>query len=117
MEMPWQCVGSYDVRVQSRQAVVSLGCSQETLFFGQRGGNVCDVPLGSLDISADGLVSGPPCPPYSTMGQRLGTADPRANVFLIVAKWILHLVRYGSLRFFVVENASGIAKRKRGESD
>lgn len=79
-----------------------------------RAGDVTRVPLRSLP-DADALISGPPCPPFSTIGKRGLFSDPRANVLMVVIDWILHLAD-GSLRMFVVENVMGILRRmkKRG---
>lgn len=48
------------------------------------------------------------------MGNQLEAGDPRASVFFHVCGWIIHLARNGSLQFFVIENAPGITKRRRG---
>ena len=61
-------------------------------------------------------VSGPPCPPFSSIGKRLIEMDARASVFVTVAMWILHLVHHGNLTWWVLENVSGIRKRRRGET-
>jgi site-specific DNA-cytosine methylase len=41
--------------------------------------------------------------------------DARASVFVTVAMWVLHLAHHGSLTWWVLENVSGIRKRRRGE--
>ena len=42
--------------------------------------------------------------------------DARASVFVTVAMWILHLAHHGSLTWWVLENVSGIRKRRRGDT-
>ena len=67
-----------------------------------------DVP------SADALVSGAPCPPWSSMGPMKGWADIRARVFLHILEWIRSLCRRG-LKFFILENVAGLRNRSRGK--
>ena len=67
------------------------------------------VELSDLP-TCDLLVAGPPCPPFSRMGQRGDPwADPRAKVLLRIMKWVVHLSRSG-LRCFILENVVGIQK-------
>ena len=115
--MPWHSCGDYDTLVYYKPVLELLGSKPDVIHVGSRAGNVCDIPLSALDTSADGLVSGPPCPPYSTIGKRLCTLDPRSAVFVCVATWVLHLIHHGSLRWWIIENVLGIRKRKHGETE
>ena len=49
----------------------------------------------------DGLISGPPCPPVSTIGVRLGEADARAEVFYVVLRWVVLRAKQKSRFVFV----------------
>jgi hypothetical protein len=40
--------------------------------------------------------------------------DQRSSVFVTVCLWILHLVKFGRLSWFILENVPGIRKRKKG---
>eukprot|EP00969_Alexandrium_andersonii_P123402 5453588-Alexandrium_andersonii.AAC.1 len=51
-------------------------------------GNIFRLPLADLVGEVEGLVSGPPCPPWSSIGARLGSADARSSVFERVVAWI-----------------------------
>ncbi len=54
----------------------------------------CFCPLPSAETLLQGFldveVAGPPCPPWSRMGKRLGTEDPR---FLLHQVWVMTLRR------------------------
>eukprot|EP00972_Heterocapsa_arctica_P018688 2765197-Heterocapsa_arctica.AAC.1 len=59
MEMPWQSVGDFDCNPPLRPALLLLAENPDVVHVGSRSGDVLTVPLGDLDLSADGLVSGP----------------------------------------------------------
>ena len=113
--MPWQSCGDYDVNLDVALPLRVLTRMPETVHLGSRRGDVTSIPLRELDRSCDGLVSGPPCPPFSTIGKRLLQADARAHVFWCVCRWIEELSKH-QLTWFVLENVPGILKRKRDES-
>ena len=64
-----------------------LICSGEQLHCGKIEGDVTRYPLKVLGV-VDGLVSGPYCPPFSTMAKARGFVGPRAVVFLQVVRCI-----------------------------
>ena len=78
-----------------------LGCS----------GDVTKVKVRSVP-DADLLVTGPPCPPFSSIGKGGLFSDPRYKVFKAVLRWIRHLTRK-SLRCFVIENVMGMLRRSK----
>ena len=82
------------------------------LHLGPMDGDITAVNVAELD-DAEGLVSGPPCPPASTMGPRMEEQDSRARVFETVLAWLQELASRQCLRWFVLENVEGILKRKR----
>ena len=81
---------------------------------GDVAGDVSLRDISSLQ-DADALVSGPPCPPYSSIGQLgLGT-DPHSCILEIVGRWAVQLAKRGCLLFFVLENVEGLFKRQAGQ--
>ena len=76
-----------------------------------RSGDVTKVKVCSLP-DADLLVTGPPCPPFSSIGKGGFFSDPRYKVFKAVLRWIRHLTRT-SLRCFVIENVMGMLRRSK----
>ncbi len=53
----------------------------------------------------DGVIGGPPCQPFSTIGKRLGMADPRATTLSDYAE----VVRIVRPKFFLFENVPNLA--------
>ena len=78
------------------------------LHLGRDHGDVMNVGLADLP-DADGVVSGPPCPPWSSMGDLSSWKHKNAKVLLRIAQWIAHLSKRG-LKFFVLENVLGILR-------
>lgn len=50
------------------------------------------------------VVGGPPCQPFSTAGNRLGTKDPRGSLFMDFQK-VISVIKP---RFFIMENVKGL---------
>ena len=118
LRVPWKNVASYDTNVALRPVLERLGDNQAgdpSLHIGKMCGDVMRVSLAELDLEVDGLVSGPPCPPFSSMGHRLHELDPRAHIFLTVCAWIIHLATHGKLSWWILENVSGMKKRRAGQ--
>jgi DNA (cytosine-5)-methyltransferase 1 len=61
-------------------------------------------PSGLSTGEAFAVVGGPPCQPFSTAGNRLGTNDPRGSLFMEFCK-VIQVIRP---RFFVMENVKGL---------
>ena len=114
LEFPWESVGDYDINPALRPALAKFTNAPDKLLVGRRQGSVLNVDVCDLDPETDGIVSGPPCPPFSSMGKRLVELDARSSVFVAVCTWILHLSRKCRLTWFIIENVSGITKRKKG---
>lgn len=80
----------------------------------------CNINIGSThgdmaqvraeDVpNAEGLIAGPPCPPWSLAGKRQGWNDERAKPSKVLFSWLQHLCRRQQpLRFFILENVRGI---------
>ena len=71
MEFPWASSGDFEINAALVDVLRLLTNSPATLHCGPRTGNILNVELKDLDTQTDGLVSGPPCPPFSTIGSRL----------------------------------------------
>ena len=83
--------------------------TQPVLHLGEIHGDLLSVPIHDLTCP-DILLSGPPCPPWAGHGNKLSSSDSRATVYTTVLKWIVHLIRSGSLKIAIVENVVGILK-------
>lgn len=91
----------------------ALGTDLEQVHVGKFMGDICGS--GRVIQPSEGLIAGPPCPPWSILGKRQGSNDPRAAVFRQVLQDIRSLADEGSLQFFVVEDVVGIRQRQIGE--
>ncbi len=105
-----QCVGLYDNAAECGPVVRRvLGGGHGAVHLGPHG-DILRIPESRFP-SANAVVSGPPCPPWSSMGQRRSVDDPRASVFMKVISVIAELAgRVGQCRpllFFVGENVEG----------
>ena len=107
----WLTVGDYEKSAKLGTALATISSDSSMLHIG-RAGDVLQVRLADLDLSADGIISGPPCPPWSSMGKRLREMDSRSCVFLTVCAWIIHCARHGKLSFCIVENVAGILNKR-----
>ena len=66
----------------------------------------------------DGVIAGPSCVPFSQTGRREQFEDHRSNTFSWSVGSILDQASRGTkMRFFILENVTGIAKRKRGADE
>jgi site-specific DNA-cytosine methylase len=88
----------------------------ERLHLGPSAGDILACRLEDLP-DVDAVVSGPPCPPWSSLGIRRGSGDPRAAVFDRVVEMILHWAGRGCLSFFVLENVPGIRRVPSGAGE
>ena len=65
--------------------------------------DIVEEYFSSRDV--DGLVGGPPCQSFSTMGKELGTNDSRGKLIFDFARWAVEL----PIRFFLLENVPQLA--------
>ena len=79
----------------------------QNLHAGKYVGNVDEVSVASLR-DADLLVAGPPCPPWSSIGQGHSFDDTRSNTFLAVLRWVGELAKRGCLWAAILENVVGL---------
>lgn len=78
-------------------------------------GDILRRPVDSFP-DADIIVSGPPCPPYSSLGRRKHFEDNRAAPFWRVIDIIIVKAEQGQLRGFVLENVMGIDQKANGSA-
>lgn len=115
MAVNFEVLGAWDTSIHAgralRHAYPSL--TDKQLHLGRDKGDVMRVDIEKLP-DVDGLVSGPPCPPFSGMGSKLGWKDPRADVLLRILQWCARLSQM-SLKFFVLENVVGMLHKRAGK--
>jgi site-specific DNA-cytosine methylase len=101
----------YDVDEACRQPLLELfgqGPGSPTLHIGPIEGDILRIRPADLDCP-DGLLSGPPCPFVAGNGARDPWSHPGMLVFVQVLVWIEDFASRG-LKFFVLENVTGLAK-------
>lgn len=108
MGVPVDPVHVYDLNSYLRPALLALHgpSSANRLHLGPDVGDILRVDPRELE-PVDGIVAGPPCPPFSSIGLRGGQYDPRADVFQHVVDMIVELGSRGAL-FFILENVPGV---------
>ena len=84
------------------------------LHLGKILGNLLKLPLDRLALPCDLLCCGPPCPPWSGLGNRGAMSDPRALVFVRIVIWIVILSHSGGLLMAIVENVKGVLHSHHG---
>ena len=119
MSVPWQSVHMFDIEPALARALTHLTGSSAEVCCGKRLGYVTlqdPKALADGKERIDGLVAGPPCPPYSSIGLRLCGADARSFVFTTICSWLFAFLPKG-LSWFLLENVAGILKKKRDDVD
>lgn len=76
--------------------------------------DLLDIDVTSLP-DCDGIISGPPCPPFSAIGKRKLHQDERYMVFKRVTDSIVHQ-GHGSALFFVLEQVMGFCHVPQGQA-
>ena len=110
MGVSYSAVNVYDLESRYEAHLRShLGASCE-LHLGQVEGDLTQH-LCSRGLPCDLLVSGPPCPPWAGNGNKGGAEDARADVFVSVLKYCVHMATMGSLHAVVLENVHGILEK------
>ena len=110
LNLPYKVMGAWEMAdgpCKVLRSMYSKRPDRVNFHYGPQRGDVCSMEPNSLP-DAEGLISGPPCPPFSSMGKTGGWRDPRAKVLLRILRWLRVLVRRGCLRFFILENVRGI---------
>ena len=117
MGLTWESMGDYDTAIQVKASLEFLaGGTSSKHFIGRTNGDVLNVDLRSLPKETDAVISGPPCPPFSSIGGRMAEMDSRSCIFLRVCSWISWLAIHGCLKFFILENVCGILSKRKAQS-
>lgn len=115
----WQSAGAWDRDPELRHVHAVLNGTLAGVHLGSDG----DILAANLSAfpSAHAVIAGPPCPPYSSIGQRQGLQDERARPFVRCIDVIGELASRPAaagpqLVFFMLENVTGVTFRPRGAS-
>ena len=106
-----KCVGQYDTDRRLQWAASGphqhYGVSGDLLKFGQA--EISAMPFCHV------VAAGPPCPPWSALGNRDSFDDERSVVFWTCIDIVIHQAKFGKLLFFVLENVKGITEKTAGD--
>ena len=111
----WKSVGVWDIDACLAPVIEMVHGTGTHVHVGLLNGNIMAAQLNDFP-SADVMVAGPPCPPFSSLGNRRALEDRRAAVFMKTIEIIEALAcrPHDALRMFVLENVMGIAHRANG---
>ena len=112
LAIEYKLVNSCDIEEHLRDVLFSHESDVSGLRLGHVEWYIMQMELGSLD-PADCLLAGPPCPPFSSNGNRNPAADPRVWIFYQVLLFIVYLVPKG-LVYALVENVLGCDMKLNG---
>jgi site-specific DNA-cytosine methylase len=110
----WSVKWAYDVWQQLR-APLSKSIPAESLFIGVKDGDILKLDVSAMP-SVQLICASPPCQPYSIVGQGKAENDPRAEVGRKVFEIIGEQAKRGVLEAFVIEQSSGIKRKRDHES-
>ena len=117
MGLAWESMGDFDTAMHVKASLELLaGGDSSKLFISKTRGDVLNVEVCSLPKDTDAVISGHPCPPFSSIGGRMAEMDSRSCVFVCVCTWISWLSTHGCLKFFILENVSGILSKRKGHA-
>ena len=106
----------HDIREHLRRPLAQLhGPGRASHFnLGYIDGDILNVDEKQWE-RVDGVVTGPPCPPWSTIGQRARHSDPREAVFRKITDILVDQAFKGCF-FFIVEMVPGIRHKQQGQA-
>ena len=90
LNMPYTVKGAWEVAVGPCKVLRSMYSKRPdrvNFHYGPHNGDACSIKSNSLP-DAEGVISGAPCPPFSSMGKTGGWRDPRAKVRLRILRWL-----------------------------
>ena len=116
MSIKYKVVGAWEIDEKTGAFLLKYYAKRsdrKNLNIGSAEGDLTKVK--ALDVAdADGLIAGPPCPPWSASGGKLGWKDKRARGSKALFALLRHLCRRKRpLRFFIIENVRGILGKKK----
>ena len=90
--MSWESVLLFDLQTELRGVLLRLrpGLPTDSLHLGKVEGGIFSFDHTSVAGVIDGVVSGPPCPPFSSIGLGGSEEDVRSRVYLRVLDWVIH---------------------------
>ena len=111
LNIKYTVVGAWELDANTGKLLTALFAKRSdrgNIHVGSMQGDMTHVKARDVP-EAEGLVAGPPCPPWSQAGARRGWEDGRAKVSKVLFLWLRHLCqRKRCLRFFILENVRGI---------
>jgi DNA (cytosine-5)-methyltransferase 1 len=108
-----QLVGHWDTDAELGQILNNLHGESSAVHLGPEQGDIMKARTDSFP-SANIAIAGPPCPPWSSMGNKHSFDDKRADVFWKVVDIVLHQASTGSLGMFVLENVEALTHKVKG---
>ncbi len=106
-------VHQYDLLEYLRGPILALhpdlAESEMDLHLGAEEGDICKATPSNMAM-VDGLVAGPPCPPWSSKGLRGAASDARSQVFDHVIEICMVMAARNRYFFAILENVAGIKK-------
>ncbi len=109
-------VGLWDIDPDVRPVLLKVHGQSPGTHLGADTGNILPRPVEDFPF-AHVLVAGPPCPPWSSLGQRSSFRDPRADVFSKVVAIAIYQARHGHLGLFALENVAGLLHKRPDSAD
>ena len=106
-------VGTFDTDTDLSHFLAHIHGSTDKIHLGQIDGNILqwrieDIPLAHV------IVAGPPCPPWSRLGNKKSFEDPRGSVFWRVIDIVVHQAHHGHCGLFILENVEAIKHKTAG---
>ena len=114
--LPRGCVesgGIWDTDSHLARFLGLIHADSKVIHLGSIGGdlmkmNIADIGHGHI------IVAGPPCPPWSRLGNKGSFGDERSTVFWRVVDIVIHQANRGFLGLFVLENVENIVHKAPG---
>ena len=113
--VPHTMTDVFDVDVRLRPALERLLSNSAELHLGGGTGDITKTDV-EWDPEAHCMITGPPCPPFSALGVRGGTADPRERVFRATTRILAERLKNPKFLFGLIENVYGIYMKQKGIS-
>ena len=113
LKIPFEVVGAWDVACGPAKVLQSL-YHRSVVHTGEQAGDITKVNPRDLP-DAEGIVSGTPCPPWSSAGKGLAWEDERSSPFLKLIGWVSEMAcKRKCLQLFILENVKGVKCKRKG---